>query len=436
MTRIKIQRNKPLNGLFEKIALMSLVASSVLMASGYKIPETSTNSVALSGANIAHTKSADAAYDNPANMVFMSDNNHMELDLMYIGTSATNFKGKVGANPFDQDLNSEEQTFIIPSFHYVSPKLGDSGARVGVSVVVPGGLTREWKEEPAKTSAEEFTLQIVEINPTVAFEVTPEVAIAFGFRILHTSGVVKSDGTTVIGGALNTVSRDMTGDSLDFGYNLALAYHPMDALEIGLTYRSKVNLSTEGSAKLNTSYNLFPALIPNSYDGDAKVSVPLPATFSAAIAYTFPTKTTVEFVYEKAYWSSYENLDFSYDGTEGPILGGVFGVSIDKNWKDTNAFRLGVTQELDSVTLMAGVVIDETPTPEDTLGFESPGSDSLSVSLGGRYAINESIDVGLSALYSMKEDRTVDGTVNNNGIDGEFTNSNALLISAGLGYKF
>ena len=41
----------------------------MLMASGYKIPETSTNSVALSGANIAHTRSTDAAYDNPANMI-------------------------------------------------------------------------------------------------------------------------------------------------------------------------------------------------------------------------------------------------------------------------------------------------------------------------------------------------------------------------------
>ncbi|MDQ7042958.1 MAG: aromatic hydrocarbon degradation protein, partial [Sulfurimonas sp.] len=94
------------------------------------------------------------------------------------------------------------------------------------------------------------------------------------------------------------------------------------------------------------------------------------------------------------------------------------------------------TQELDSVRLMAGLVIDESPTPESTLNFESPGSDSISVSLGGRYQINDSIDVGLSALYSMKEDRTIDGTVNNNQIDGTFSNSNALLISAGLGYRF
>ena len=57
----------------KKILLMSLVASSILMAGGYKIPEASTNAVALGAANIAHNHSADAAYYNPASMVFMSD---------------------------------------------------------------------------------------------------------------------------------------------------------------------------------------------------------------------------------------------------------------------------------------------------------------------------------------------------------------------------
>jgi len=407
----------------KKILMTSLVASSMLLASGYKIPETSTNSVALSGANIAHTSSADAAYDNPANMIFMDDRNELEVDLMYIGLSATKFDGSVGASG-QKSLTSEEQTFIIPSVHYVSPKLGENGVRVGLSIVVPGGLTREWKEEPAKTVAEEFTLQIVEVNPTVAYEITNDLAIAFGFRLVHTSGVVKSNG---IHPTYGRISRDMTGSSTDYGYNLALAYHPVKNLEIAATYRSKVALTVDGSADLSVLNGT------STYSGDASVIVPLPATFSAAAAYTFSTKTTVEFVYEIAYWSAYESLDFKYDGTVNSATS-IFGAPVAKNWKDTNAFRLGITQELDSFKLMAGAVIDQTPTPEKTLNFESPGSDSLSVSLGGRYKINDSIDVGLSALYSMKEDRTV--TNNDNGIDGTFTNSNALLISAGLGYKF
>jgi len=46
--------------------------------------------------------------------------------------------------------------------------------------------------------------------------------------------------------------------------------------------------------------------------------------------------------------------------------------------------------------------------------------------------INEQIDVGLSALYSMRESRDV----TNGLLNGEFSGGNVLLVSAGVGYKF
>ena len=414
----------------KKIALLSLVTASVLIAGGYKIPETSLNGVALSAANIAHNKSADAAYYNPANMVFMQDSSHLEVDLTYIGLDPINYQGTVTTSkshtvvgPYDIDAKSE--SFIVPSIHYVSGKAGET--RIGLSIVTPGGLSKRWDDAPGKTSAEEFTLQVVEINPSVAIPVNDKVAVAFGFRILHTSGIVKSDGTAELAaGTFKRVSRDMTGDSIDFGYNLALSYKPTSEWDIGLTYRSQVNLTVQGTAKLTE------ALYNTSYDGDASVTVPLPATASAAVAYTFPSKTTVEFVYERNMWSAYQQLDFEYDGTESAALGSIFGSSLKKDWNDTNAFRLGITQELDNMTLMAGAVYDETPVPDETIGFELPDSNSISVSLGGRYQVNKELDIGLAALYSMRENRTLSNT----SLDGEFTNANVLIASVGLGYKF
>ncbi len=401
----------------KKIVLSSVVACSLVMAAGYKIPETSTNSVALSGANIAHSKGADAAYDNPANMVFMENKNHMEANLMYLNTSATKYTPAAG-----NSINADAQDFLIPSLHYVSPSLGESGARVGLSIAVPGGLSRTWNDAPATLSAEEFTLQVVEINPTAAFKLGDKVGVAVGFRAVHSSGVVKASPTPS--------SVHMEGDSLDFGYNFALAYQPVKEWKIGLTYRSQVNLTEEGSSDLI----LAPShALNNRYD--ATVSIPLPATFNAAIAYTFPTKTTVEFVYEKSYWSAYRNLDFNYANTTIENL--AFGQSRAKDWRDTNAYRLGITQELDSLTLMGGLVFDDAAAPKKTLGFESPDSRSMAFSFGGRYQIDESLDVGLAGLYSMKDDRTINAAdANIFGINGEFTNSNVIIISAGVGYRF
>ncbi len=397
-----------------KIALFSFGTLSVLVAGGYTIPETSLNSVALSAANIAHNHSADTAYYNPANMAFMKDENSLEVDMMYVGLGSNNYKGTHSATgEIRHDIDSKSEKFLVPSFHYVSSKANE--ARVGLSIVVPAGLSKRWDIQPAKSFAEEFTLQVVEINPSVAFTLHDKVALAFGFRILQSEGIVKSSGL---------VSRDLKGNSIDYGYNLALSYKPLTDLDIALTYRSKVNLTLQGDAKLYSGITL-------AYDNDVSVGVPLPATASIAFAYTLPFKTTLEFVYERDFWSAYHELDFDYATSIGGLTP-YFDTPIAKDWNDINIFRLGITQELDKLSLMAGMVYSESAIPEETFSFELPETNSLSLSLGGRYQISEKVDIGLAALYSMRETRSV----TNNSLSGEFSNGNILLVSAGIGYKF
>lgn len=394
----------------KKIMLLPLVLSSALLAGGYKIPETSLNGVALSAATVAHSHGADSAYYNPANMAFMPDEQNFEADVIYIGLDPVKYKSNDGS----VDINAEKENFILPSINYVSGKLGN--ARLGLSIVVPGGLSKRWNSAPAVYKAKEFTLEVVEVNPTAAFKISDKLAIAVGLRVVHTSGVVKSS---------YIVSRNMTGDSVDVGYNLALEYKPAKNLEIGLTYRSNIDLTVNGSAQLYYQNQL-------TYNGGASVTIPLPATLNAAAAYTFDeTGTTVEVVYERVNWSAYKNLDFNYLGNVGP-LASYFDVAIPKDWKDTNAYRLGITQEMDAYTFMAGAVIDETPVPDATLSYELPDSNSVSVSAGVRYQYDKSINVGIGALYSMRESRNV----TNHDVNGEFSNSNVLIVSAGLGYKF
>ena len=406
---------------FIKLTTLSLFATSAIYAGGYKIPETSLNGVALSAANVAHSHGADAAYYNPANMAFMADENSLEADLMYIGLDPVKYKGTAGSSTA-YDISAVRESFLIPSLNYVSPKLGD--ARIGLSIVVPGGLSKRWNDSPAKETAEEFTLEVVEINPTIAYPINDKLAVAFGLRALYSSGIVKSTSAA-------TASRDMEADSIDFGYNLALSYKPTKDIDLAVTYRSKVDLTEEGNGKLY----LGDTTGAKVYDGGASVTVPLPALLNIAVAYTFSAKTTVEVVYERNFWSAYDSLDFEYVSSL-PVILSPFDAPIAKNWKDTNAFRLGVTQELDALTLMAGLVIDQTPVPDSSLSFELPDSNSVSVSFGGRYEINDKIDVGLSALYSKRDERTIKAVDNDNKLEGKFSNSNVLIVSAGVGYKF
>jgi long-chain fatty acid transport protein len=391
-------------------------AAATVMAGGYAIPESSINATALSAAYVANAHGADAAYYNPAAMVYNEDANLLEVDATYIGLSKIHYASTSGT----YNIDSKSESFLVPTLHFSSKKLGENGARLGFSIVAPAGLSKRWTSAPAVYSAEEFTLQTIELNPSMAVPLSDTLSMGIGFRIVRTDGVVKSTSPT-------PTSRDLSGDSIDYGYNLALNYRPTHNLSLAATYRSNINLNVEGSADLRVG--------AATYSGPASVTIPLPAALNLAAAYTFDTGTTVEAVYERTYWSAYKSLDFDYSGTPN-MATVVFGTPIPKNYESTNSYRLGLTQKYDQWTAMAGIAYDETPTPESTLGYELPDSNAWIVSLGGRYKIDQSWNIGLAGLLDMKQNREVHQSSGSNPVNGEFTNARAYLVTAGIEYRF
>ena len=402
-----------------KVATLLSLSAATLLASGYRIPEQSLNGTALSAAYVAGANGADASYYNPANMSFMENGAQMEVGMTYINLPKVSYSSAVAGRSGD----SLEEQFFMPTMHYVSPMMGDW--RYGLSIVAPGGLSKRWDEAYGKTFAEEFTLKVIEVNPTASYRVNDQFSLGFGLRGVYTEGVVKSNGVVAAGPI--SASRDLTGDSIDFGYNLAMTYKPIKDLSLAATYRSKVDLTVKGDAYLTRTGLATP------YNGGASVTIPLPASLALAAAYTMD-KTTIEFVFERTYWSSYENLDFSYDSVlTDPVLYPSFDAPKNKLWKDVNAYRIGISHQYsDALKLMAGFAIDKNPAPDSTLGFELPDADAKLYSVGFEYKINDKMKMGLAYLYDDKESRTV----NNGTVNGTFSDGGAHLVTASLKYKF
>ncbi len=402
-----------------KILMLSLCASTAIYAAGYKIPEQSLNSVALSAAYVANANGADASYYNPANMVWNENSNLMEFDLTYINLPRVNYAGTVSG--ISANAKSKEEQFLLPTLHFSSKDQG--GWRYGLSITAPGGLSKRWDSPLQKASVQEFTLKVIEVNPTFAYKINDKFAIGGGIRGVYSDGKVKSDANGI---GVN-LKRDMTGNSIDFGYNLALSYRPNSNLKLSSTYRSKVDLTISGNASLVSPTGAI-------YNGPASVTIPLPATLDMAVAYTFKKKTTVEFVYERTYWSAYKNLDFNYShALSDPYLKAKFDDPIPKNWKDTNAYRIGITHQYNNkLKLMAGFAIDKSPVPTATLGFELPDADAKLYSVGFEYKYSKKISLGMSYLYDDKDSRIV----NNSNINGTFTHIRADLLTAAIKYRF
>jgi len=396
---------------------LSAVAGSLVLAGGYKIPEQSINSTALGAAYVAHTMGADTAYYNPANMAFMEDKRYVEGGVTLAHLPSNEY---ALIDPYSGESKVED--LPIPYLHYVSKPMGDF--RWGVSLTVPGGLTKRWEKQPQKSFAEEFTLKIVELNPSFSYKISDNFSIGGGVRLIYSEGVVKSSGE---------VSRDMEGDTVEFGYNLAMAYKPVPEITLAATYRSNIDLEEEGNAKLYSGETL-------AYNGDASVTVPLPAALNLAVAKTWQERFTLEFVYERTFWSKYKALDFEYGGADIGGLTPYFDAPISKKWKDTDTFRVGATVKMDNkITAMFGFAIDETPTPLKTLGFELPDSDAKIFSMGFRYQQSKQLSWGAAFLYDVKESISMPAGINENPIlanGGSFHEGGAFLTTVGIAYEY
>ncbi len=398
------------------VVLTGILAAGPAFASGYRIPEQSINSTALSAAYVANTPAADASYYNPANMSWLENKWQTEASLTWIHLASREYTDN--ATP-SFNSGSRTEDFAMPNLHVVSPEYNNF--RFGLSVVYPYGLSKRWDNAFQRATAEEFTLKSYELNPTVSYKVNDKLSIGGGLRAIYAEGVVKSTAA---------ISRDLKGNTAEYGYNLALTSRPVENLSLAATYRSKIDLDIEGDARLSLGGAQL-------YNGYAEVSVPAPAVLALAAAYTCNSgRTTAELAYDKTFWNAYDKLDFNYaQDFSTHFAFAVFDNPKAKNWVNSDAFRLGLTHKLNTQwTVMAGFAIDKNPVPDQTLGFELPDSDAKIYSCGLRFQPADNLALGAAYLFDDKESRTV--PTNANSINGTFDNAAAHLVTAGLQYRF
>lgn len=400
------------------LALASILAAGSAYASGYRIPEQSPDSVAKAGAHIASATGADSAYYNPANMAWAEDAWLGELDFTYIHLPSIDYED-YRTPAFNG--SSESENFLIPTFFVVSPDY--SNFRFGLSLTAPYGLAKRWNDPYQALFAKKFELQVFDLNPVVTYKVNDYLSFGGGVRMIMGTATARAGGTIPTSGV--TTSLDLEGDwSVDWGYNFAIAVKPTKESNISATYRSNVEMGLSGDAYATTTY---PAVM--AFDTSGDVDLPAPAVFSLAAAYTWDA-LTVEIGWDRTFWGEYEELNFEFGD---PMAEAIFGAPSPKGWDDTDAFRISASYDFnESFTGMIGFAVDSNPVPEEHLSFELPDSDAWLYSIGCRYAINEKTDFALGLLYDYKESREV----NNGAVVGEFTNAAAILVSAGVSYKF
>ena len=412
-----------------KKVLLSIVATcSLLNAGGYKVPEQSADSLGLAASNVAFSFGADAAYFNPANMMFLDGRHHVESTLGWFHIHSLDFKTDSG-----KIYSSKKFDSLAGTFSFVTPELYENW-KFGLALAVPAAVGISWEDLETAFTGKRFKLQVVELNPTVAYRINDKLAVAVGARGVYTKGKIASD--------FGVGYREIQGDAINYGYNVALTYRPIEELSFAVTYRSKVNLELKG----HTDADFKGPLAPISYHGKTKVEIPLPAQLVLATGYKF-SDFTLLLAFERTYWSKFKDYDFEFgDKTAAhtnPPFGRFFKAMMDdpvvKNAKDSNTYRIGLAYDVnEKLRLMAGFSYDEDITSSNHTGLELPNTTSKAYTAGLNYKFTDNLEVAFGYVYQHRDKKraTDIATSTRTKMSGEFDSGKIQIVGTTFKYTF
>ena len=405
-----------------KKVLLSIVATcSLLNAGGYKVPEQSADSLGLAASNVAFSFGADAAYFNPANMMFLDGRHHFESTLGWFHINSLDFKTDSGKTYSSQKFDS-----LAGTFSFVTPELYENW-KFGLALAVPAAVGISWEDPETAFTGKRFKLQVVELNPTVAYRINDKLAVAVGVRGVYTKGKIASD--------FGVGYREIQGDAINYGYNVALTYRPIEELSFAVTYRSKVNLELKGSTDADFKG------APFSYHGKTRVEIPLPAQLVLATGYKF-SDFTLLLAYERTYWSKFKDYDFEFgDKTAAhshPAFVKLMDDPVVKNAKDSNTYRIGLAYDVnEKLRLMAGFSYDEDITSSNHTGLELPNTTSKAYTAGLNYKFTDNLEVAFGYVYQHRDKkRATDIATGAGKMSGEFDSGKIQIVGTTFKYTF
>ncbi|MBM9615581.1 outer membrane protein transport protein [Desulfobulbus rhabdoformis] len=398
------------------------------LASGFRITNQSLGAVGKAGANTAYTPGPDASYYNPANMAFQPDIWQVETSLTTLYLPSVSYNDS-RTSAFNGE--SESEIFYMPLLHLVSPEYGK--LRFGFSLTSPFGLSKKWSQPFPRAYSQKISLITVEANPSLALKVNDWMSLGAGVRFIHGRGEIDNDLTASIFplGPLTSVRHSSNASDMEVGYNLAMSLRPTDRWNIAATYRSEVELDLTGSGQMDAMIGTFPFL---HYSTGASLNIILPAILSLSTSYSFD-RLTVEVAWDRTFWGAISEMDFTYTQNFSEPYFAYFDSPITRNWKDTNAYRIGLNYDWNEHwTTTLGFAFDETPIPDQTLEFQLPDSDALVYCFGLRYRYSSTTEVGLSYMYHHTRTRSVQSNARD--LNGTFTDGGAHAVTLGLITRF
>ena len=286
-----------------------------------------------------------------------------------------------------------------PFYAYFSWKINDSFA-IGFGAYTPFGNSLVWDDNWAgRYLIQNISLSAIYLQPTISYQVKDKFGIG--------AGLVYAIGNVEINKALyyNTNSDvSLKGSGSNIGFNVGVFYRPVEGVNIGIDYRSKINMKVEdGDANFN-----IPSSLATTIPAENKFSaeLPLPANLDFGVSIDITEKWLIAFEINWVFWDVYDSLIFTFKES-----GDLLDSSNPRIYKNSVIPRIGAEFNLNEMfSFRAGAYYDPTPTNEQYFTPETVSLNTVGLTLGVSIVPVEGLSIDLSylQLFGMEADKSYD----------------------------
>ncbi len=386
-------------------------------------PVMGAKSTAMGTAFSAIADDPSAIASNPAGITQLTGTN------IYGGPTfvipSTTFK-----SPSGQREKTEFQIFYPPQLYLTSDAAGKDFV-VGLGIFSPFGIGgRKWNSDGlTRYLSVKDQVATVDINPTVAYRVSPSLSVGFGFDAMYSKKEAsKKVNQSLLGAADGDAA--LKADGWGVGFNAGILFTPVERLSFGLAYRSKVKIRHDGHIDLDNIAPPLQSLFGDSgFRTDVSTTMTFPDIITLGAAYRPSNDITLSLEIEEVRWSSFKNADI--DVEHKIPQAGFTDTSTNLNWRDSWLFKAGAEYKVsERLSLRGGYAYIQTPVPESTLDPGNPDSNQHNVSVGFGYKTGKNV-IDFFYMAGFYTNRKVE----NNILSGAYNNF-VHYTGVSVGHKF
>jgi long-chain fatty acid transport protein len=437
------------------VASALLVMSGNAAASAFALIEQSSGLGNAFAGGAAGAEDATTLFFNPAGMSRLSGT-QVSVAGSFIkpsarfsntGSQAATAQASLGGNGGDAgSLALVPNTYMVME---IEPAL-----RFGLGINAPFGLKTDY--DPTwigRFQAITSKIQTVNLNPSLAYQANDKISLGVGLNYQHITGDLTSavNYSAAAGAAMATPGLTpaqlaalgavafssaegvsaISGSDSAWGYNFGALFNVTPTARIGLSYRSKITYTLNGTINFSNVPTAL-AASPTVANGNVTLPISMPDTFSISGFHQLNDKWDFMADATRTGWSSVQQLVITR--TNGTVV-----QTTPENWKNTWRVAVGASYHYSEQWLSRiGVAYDQTPVPDAYRTARVPDSNRTWLAFGGQYKTSASgkLDFGYAHLF-MK-----DATIANNqaatgagNLVGTYSNS-VDILNAQYAYSF